>query len=330
MTQPKQPPFSKVISALLFDDEMLIHLLFRLSDMSPADFETFKNEWPKVDEERRTVLVRHMSDLSEDNYLVDFTPVFAHLFTDPSPLVRVAALDGVWDSEDLSLISPMLDLLHTDMNVDVRAAAARALAHYILLAEWGQIDNSHTDRIVAGLLAEYDDPKTPIELKRAALEAVSPAPHPRIYDLINDAYEDGSDELQLSAIFAMGVSADERWLLVLEHELTNPSPDFRAEAARACGIIGNQETVDSLEPLLNDEDVEVGIAAIYALGQIGGDRVFELLSRIADDPEYDVYYDAIEEALDEMEVMGGGLEMLYFPEDDDDPDDNILNDLRLN
>lgn len=330
MTKQKQLPFDKVISALFHDDELLIHNLFRLSDMSPADFETFKKEWPKVNEERRLELARHMSDLSEDNYLVDFTPVFAHLFGDPSPIVRIAALDGVWDSENLDLVNPMLTLLHTDEDVSVRAAAARALAHYILLAEWGQIDGSYTDEIVSRLLAEYDDPKAPIELKRAALEAVSPAPHPRIYQIINDAYEDGSDDLQLSAIFAMGVSADERWLPVLEHELNSPSPDFRAEAARACGIIGNQDTVDMLEQLLNDDDVEVGMAAIYAMGQIGGERVFELLSRIAEDPEYEVYYDAIDEALDEMEVMGGGLEMLFFPEDEDDSDDDILDELRLN
>ena len=330
MAKQKELPFAEVISALFFDDELLIHHLYRLSDLSSADFETFKREWPKVDEDRRLVLTRHMSDLSEDNYLVDFTPIFAHLFTDPSPSVRIAALDGVWDSEDKSLVRPILNLLHSDKDSAVRAAAARALAHYILLAEWGQIDDSHTDMIVEGLLAEYDDPKAPFEVKRAALESVSPAPHPRIPDMINDAYEDGPDELQLSAIFAMGVSGDERWLPILEQELSSPSPDFRAEAARACGIIGNQATIDALEPLLSDDDLEVGIAAIYAMGQIGGERVIELLSRLAEDPDYEAYYDAIEEALDEMDSIGDGLDLLVFSEDNQDLDDDILNDLRLN
>lgn len=330
MAKQKELPFVEVISALFFDDDLVIHQLFRLSDLSPADFRTFKSEWPKVGEDRRLALTRHMSDLSEENYLVDFTPIFAYLFTDPSPAVRIAALDGVWDSEDKGLVQPILNLLHSDGDNAVRAAAARALAHYILLAEWGQIDDSHTDMIVEGLLAEYDDPGAPFEVKRAALESVSPAPHPRIPDMINDAYEDGSDELQLSAIFAMGVSGDERWLPVLEQELSSPSPDFRAEAARACGIIGNQETIDFLEPLLSDDDLEVGIAAIYAIGQIGGERGFELLSRLAEDPDYEAYYDAIDEALDEMDPIGNGLDLLIFPEDNEDLDDDILDDLRLN
>lgn len=330
MAKQKELPFVEVISTLFFDDDLVIHQLFRLSDLSPADFRTFKSEWPKVGEDRRLALTRHMSDLSEENYLVDFTPIFAYLFTDPSPAVRIAALDGVWDSEDKGLVQPILNLLHSDGDNAVRAAAARALAHYILLAEWGQIDDSHTDMIVEGLLAEYDDPGAPFEVKRAALESVSPAPHPRIPDMINDAYEDGPDELQLSAIFAMGVSGDERWLPVLEQELSSPSPDFRAEAARACGIIGNQETIDFLEPLLSDDDLEVGIAAIYAIGQIGGERGFELLSRLAEDPDYEAYYDAIDEALDEMDPIGNGLDLLIFPEDNEDLDDDILDDLRLN
>lgn len=330
MTSKRELPFASVLEALFSAEDLPIHLIFRLSDLSDADFDRFKRGWSNVDEDRRVALARHMSDIAEENYLVDFSSLFAYMFDDESPVVRIAALDGVWDSEDQSLITSILELLATDKDTTVRVAAARALAHYILLAEWGQISDLHTDEIVDGLLAAYDNPRSPLDVKRAALEAVSPSSHPRVPELINNAYEEGSNDLQLSAIFAMGVSADERWLPYLEDELRSPSPDFRAEAARACGVLGGQSCVDALEQLIDDDDQEVGMAAITALGQIGGERAFTLLSRLAEDPNYEEYFDVIEDALDEMEWMDSAFDMLAFSDDDEDNEDDILDQLRLN
>lgn len=330
MTKQTDMPFASVLSSLFTNDDPPIHLLYRLSDLSEADFALFKKQWTQVEEDRRISLTRHMADIAEDNYLVDFAPVFAHLFTDEASAVRVAALDGVWDSESPEIIQPIIGMLKNDRDVSVRAAAARALAHYILLAEWGQIDGRLSEPIVDALLAEYERATTPPEVKRAALESVSSAPHPRIPELINDAYEEGSDDLQLSAIFAMGNTADDRWLPILEQELASPSADFRAEAARACGMIGAPAAVELLEQLLTDAEPEVGLAAVYALGQIGGDQAYELLARLADDPAYEDYYDAIDEALEEMEWADSEFDMLALPylEDEDDADSDV--DLRLN
>ena len=330
MTTQPETPFASVLEALFTAEDLPIHLLYRLSDMSESDFKQFKEGWSSAEETRRIALALHMAEIAEENYLIDFSPVFAFMFDDPSASVRIAALDGVWDSEDLSLVETILEMLAEDEDAGVRAAAARALAHYILLAEWGQISDSHTDTIVNSLLEAYDNRRNPLEVKRAALEAVSPSAHPRVPDMINDAYEEGSNEMQLSAIFAMGVSADERWLPYLEQELSSPSADFRAEAARACGVIGGESSVDALVQLIDDDDQEVGMAAISALGQIGGERAFELLSRLAEDPNYEEYYDVIEDALDELEWMDSAFDMLAFPGDDEDDEDDILDQLRLN
>jgi HEAT repeat protein len=327
MTNPHEIPFASVLTALFTDDEPPIHLIYRLSDLGEADFARFKAEWLEVNSHRRAVLARHMADISEDNYLVDFAPIFAFLFEDPEPSVRKAALDGVWDAEDTHLIDPIVNMLQRDADVSVQAAAARALAHYILLAEWGQIDAAQVAPIIEALLAECERPRAVDEIRRAALEAVASAAHPRIPELINDAYEDGSDDLQLSALFAMGHTADSRWLPILEQEMESPSADFRAEAARACGMIGDPASIDSLEQLLSDKDIEVGLAAVYALGQIGGDRAYELLSTMAEDPDFEEFHDAIDEALEEMEWLGGEFDILSFSDEDDD---DIMDDLRLN
>jgi len=331
MTPEQEMPFASVLEALFSAEDLPIYLLYRLSDLSDAEFEQFKQEWRDVDEQRRIAVVLHMSEIIEENFLVDFSPLFAHMFDDESAAVRVAALDGVWDSEDQSLVPLILDMLATDEDAGVRAAAARSLAHYILLAEWGQISDAYTGEIVDGLLAAYDNPRSSLEVRRAALEAVSASSHPRVPELITDAYEEGPNDLQLSAIFAMGISGDERWLPILEEELSSPSPDFRAEAARACGVIGGHSSIEALEQLIDDDDPEVGASAILALGQIGGERIFAMLSRLADDPNYEEYYDVIEDALDEMEWMDSSFDMLAFPDDDDDDDeDDILDELRLN
>ncbi len=299
--------------------------------MNKADFELFQREWLEVSEERRAALVRHMADIAEENYLVEFTPVFAHLFDDTYPTVRVAALDGVWDSTEPRLVRPIIGLLQSDRDVSVRAAAARALAHYVLLAEWGQVRPGVATPAVDALLAEYDRPNVPLEVKRAALEAVAAANHPRIPDMILNAYDDGPEDLQLSALFAMGLTADRRWLPILDEEMQSPSADFRAEAARAAGGLGSADSVDGLEGLLTGEDLEVAMAAVYALGQIGGDRATELLTRLSEDPDYEELYDAIDEALEEMEWIEGDFDLLALDEDEpEDDDDDLLDDLRAN
>ncbi len=327
MSKHKEIPFASVLTTLFTADQPPIHLIYRLSDLSAADMALFKQQWPAVSEERRAILARHMADIAEDNFVVDFAPLFAYLFEDASPAVRLAALDGVWDAEDPHLIAPILGMVQGDRDVSVRAAAVRALAHYVLLAEWGQISDTHTAPIVEALLAEYERPRAAEEIKRAALEAIAAASHPRIAELINDAYEEGSDQLQLSALFAMGNTADSRWLPILQQEMESPSADFRAEAARACGMIGDPDAVDNLEQLLGDKELEVGLAAVYALGQIGGDRAYELLEAMAEDPEFEEFHDAIDEALEEMDWLGGKLDLLDFSSGDDD---EYMDDLRLN
>ena len=322
--------FPAVLSALLGGDEVPVHLVYRLSDMSTDDFALFRRDWSEVSEDRRAALVRHMADIAEENYLVDFTPVFAYLFDDNYASVRQAALDGVWDSTDTHLVQPIIAMLRGDANVGVRAAAARALAHYVLLAEWGQIRSGAASPIVDALLAEYDRPTAPLEVKRAALEAVASSNHPRIPDLILNAYDDGPDELQLSAIFAMGLTADRQWLPILNDEMESPSADFRAEAARAAGSLGSADSIDALEGLLSDADLEVAIAAVYALGQIGGERATELLTRLSEDPNYEELYDAIDEALEEMDWVEGEFDLLALDGDALEDDDDLLDDLRAN
>jgi HEAT repeat protein len=319
------PPFETVMDDLFAGETVRIHQLYRLSDMSADETAQFKREWASADDDRRVAMVKHMAELAEDNYLVDFAPVFAFMFQDSLPEIRQAALEGVWDSTDTDLIAPIIGMLRTDESIAVRASAARALAHYVLLTEWAQMDRRHTQAAVEALLATLAERETAAEVRRAALEAVASAGDPAIAGHIQDAYDNGATDMQLSALFAMGNSADPRWLPIVLEELSSPDPDVRAEAARAAGGIGSTAAVSELIEMTADDELEVAEAAVLALGQIGSDEVTEFLNRLAEDDEYADLHEAVYEALDEMEWAGGDFDLLTLSGDDDFLDDDYLN-----
>lgn len=322
--EEKALPFSVVLDELFADETVPVHLLFRLSDMEPAEFEEFKKRWPGVPDERRRVIMRHLADLMEENFAVDFAPVLSFALEDPLPEVRVAALDGLWDTTDLRLIGPVARLMQTDETVSVRAAAAAALAHYLLMAEWGQLPKRIIPGIVADLLAVYDDPDTAVNVRRAALEALGAADHPRVPEMITDAYENDDPAMQLSALFAMGNSADRRWVPTLLAEMESYDPDMRAEAARAIGLIGSSDAIPALANLTVDEDEGVRLAAVAALGRIGSEEAQAILLGMLHDAEQAELHELIEEALEDQALLGGELTLLDIEIDENDPPEGNL------
>jgi hypothetical protein len=319
-----EKPFSEVLTALFTNSTVPIQELYRLSDMSVAETAEFESRWPGVDDERRRVIARHMADLTEDNYVVDFSPAFGFMLQDPAVPVRLAALDGMWDTTNTSLIGAITDRLQQDDSTEVRAAAAAALAHFVIMAEWGQLPRHISTRLVEMLLHEYDKPDTPLAVKRAALEAMSAANHPRIEELILAAYHSGHFEMQLSAVFAMGSSADSRWLPTVLDEMENDEPAMQAEAARAAGTIGEDQAIPALTRLVLHEERMVALTAVHALGQIGGNTAYRVLTTLIDDPEFERLHRAASEALEEMDWLGGNLGFGTFLDDVDDEDDDYL------
>ena len=324
MDQLTKRPFEDLFASIASEQPLPIHLLFRLSDLKPDEMALFQRQWPTLDEERRRVILRHLVDISEENFSVDFAPVFGYCLHDSSASVRQAALDGLWDSTDVRLIEPIIQLMKQDESTAVREAAARSLAHYVLLGEWGEIPDRYSTIMVTNLLAVYDDPETAVSVQRAALEALGAASHPRISGLIRDAYESDDAGMQLSAVFAMGNNADPRWLPVIVGEMEAYDADMRAEAARAAGAIGEQDVISELAELVYDEVSEVQEAAILALGQIGGETASQILSDLLDDEEFEPLHELVELALDEMSWIDDDLTVLNFDYDDLDDENDLI------
>src|SRR5690554_6901230 len=94
-------PFSEVLDRLFSNSRVPVSLVYRLSDMSPEEMGHFEARWAEQPTERRRVIARHMADISEENFIVDFSPTFLRLLSDTSAEVRRAAVEGLWDTSNL-------------------------------------------------------------------------------------------------------------------------------------------------------------------------------------------------------------------------------------
>lgn len=322
----KAPNYAELISKLQdVDHELSVSSYYYLSDL-PAEYAAeLKSVWPAIDDSRRETIARSMADIAENNYQVDFSPIAADLLTDDSEKVRLAALDMLWDTDKISLVKPIVHLMKNDASTAVRASAAGSLGHYLLMAQWGEISLDVEEPIATELISQITNPVTPLPVRRAALESVSCVPLPEIQTYIRDAYESGVAEMELSAIFAMGRSADAMWLPIIQNELESSDTEMRVEAAKAAGIIGDSSFAEKLAEIArDDEDLEVQIAAVHALGLIGNAVATQTLSDMAEEAEADALIDAIEEALEDMAMMGLDLDLSIIDWEEDDDDEGLI------
>ena len=290
----------------LADDtqELSIASLYVLSGLEQADLARVRAAWPSIPADRRHAIVRHLVDASESNFEVDFGAIFRLGLTDAEPEVRAAAIDGLWEEDDVGLIQPLISLMQNDESEAVRVAAASSLGHFVLAGELEDLPAAKAEPVVTALREAIEDDDETIEVRRRAVEAIGYSGAEGVADLIQAAYDDDDDLMRSSAVLAMGRSADPRWAEVALRETDSPDPQMRYEAARACGELQNQDALPALSRLLDDPDDQVREGAVWALGQIGGSESRRLLTAILEDEDSDLK-EAAEAALDELEFMSG-------------------------
>jgi HEAT repeat protein len=150
--------------------------------------------------------------------------------------------------------------------------------------------------------------------------------HEWVRDLIEDAYSSGERRLQISAVHAMGRSADADWLPTIVEEMHNEDPEMRFEAAQAAGELGEEDIIPELASLTQDEDAEVQEAAIAALGHIGGPAARSVLHSVASESNDERVLESVTDALSEADFVEDPLGVkLYLDrsvaEDRDEDDD---------
>jgi HEAT repeat protein len=285
--------------------------LMILSDMAPEGLEILRDVWPDVSAERREDVLQRLIELSEDNLDADFNDLFRFCLSDENPAVKAKAMEGLWECDDRTLVTPLTNLLEHDPSDQVRAAAATALGKFALLSMSGKMLSKDGERIKESLIQTIEDSDESQDVRRRAIEAVAPFNTPEVQEIIQDAYESDQFEMKCSAVYAMGKSCDPQWLPIILAELRNPLAAMRYEASHACGEFGEEPAVPHLLALFDDDDHQTQVSAISAVGAIGGSLARKALLRCLKSSD-DLAVEAAQEALDNLD---DGDESLGFASD---------------
>jgi len=296
------PPVEQTIAKLSNADKKLLDSwLTDLSSLNSAELKLLDQAWATIEPKRRRQIMYRLVELAEDSFELDFDNIFKGRLKDEDDEVRSKAIEGLWESEETSLIDPLIDLLERDKSEKVQAAAAIALGKFALLAELEKLRPNHKAKIAKSLLAVINDKGKPVEVKRRALEAAAPLTLPQMKKAIAEAYQSGNSKFRISALLAMGKSCNPYWLPILLKELTSADAEIRYEAAGACGELGEEEAASYLTELVSDPDIDVRLAAIQALGKIGGPEAKGCLEKCLGSSN-EVIKEAAEQALSQLEV----------------------------
>jgi len=294
--------------------------LYALSDLSIRDYERLRNEWPMIAVDRRRATVEQLVERAQEDISLQLGRLLRLALTDDDAGVRQIAVEGLWDDEQGDLIGPFVYMLDNDPEEAVRAAVACALGPYVLAGELDELDAALAMRAEEALLSILNNETEPLAVQCRALESIAYSGETGVRQLIEDAYYSPYEEMRISALYAMGRSADVRWRGLVRAELQNPSSSMRAGAAIACGELEARTATEDLLLLLNDEEEDVRLAAIFALGRIGGREAREALQSVAGS-EFQIEAAAAEDALEEMLFYGDDGDISLYDETGEDEED---------
>jgi hypothetical protein len=294
-------PLDSLLSSNNISDDLTGAQLAELTHLEGKELESFKQAFTVMSASQRLNIIGRLVELAENNVELNFDGIFKLCLNDSDPEVRSLGVEGLWENEETSLITPLLNLLTKDDSEKVRAIAATALGRFVLLGEHGKLRPFHLDRISSSLLGTIRNVQLSEEVRRRALEAVSPLNTPEVHSEISAAYNDLNPRLRISSVYAMGRNCDTVWLPIIENELTNIDPEMRFEAATALGELGDESAAASLIKMGSDSDTEVQMAVIQALGKIGGMKAKEFLQNLLGSRDAAIR-DIARQSLDELQA----------------------------
>jgi HEAT repeat protein len=293
--------FQKVLDSLLGDSrEFPRRYLQEFSDIGAPELKSLLDVWPRVELSRKLTLLEELDVLAENDTLVSFDDFASALLTDPDPQIRTRAIRLLDESEDVKLVPSYLDMLRNDPDINVRAEAATALNLFVDLGELEEISkNIHRqveDALLAAITSEDD-----VRVRRAALESIGYSSRPEVVTLIESSFQREDPNWQVSALTAMGRSADERWAEEVTRALVNENDNIRRAAVQAAGELPLKTTRPLLLRMLGEEEESSVLSAlIWSLSQIGGEDVRTYLVNLLDTMEDEEQIAFLEEALDNL------------------------------
>lgn len=298
--------FQKTLAALLDPKGKLSHqALQEFSDIDPASLKDLMAAWPRLPRDRKRRLLEELQGLSEEDTLVSFDDLARALLTDEDPRVRISALRLLDECEDGKLTPVYLNLLSNDADSQVRAAAAAALGLFVHLGELDKVPQKTRHQIEEALLSKAGSDDV-AAVRRSALESLGYSSRPEVATLIKSAFQRDDPDWQVSALLAMGLSADEAWEEQVLSSLLHDNLQVQLAAVQSAGELGLSSARTILLNLLEEnEDDQISATAIWSLSQIGGEDARVYLQNLLDQSEDD----------DQIEFLEQALENLAFTED---------------
>ncbi|MEA3459134.1 MAG: HEAT repeat domain-containing protein [Chloroflexota bacterium] len=293
--------------------------LYGLSGMGEKEMKRFVQAWSKVPIERRRRILKLLVELTEFSFVVDFGAAFRLCLTDEDAKVRKTAIEGLWEDKDVVLMDTLVRMLKNDPSAQVRATAATALGRFVLLGELGKLKTGFQASAEEALLEAIHSDSQALEVRRRAVESIACSGRQEVRSIIEAAYHHEHEKMRVSAVFAMGRSADPYWSETVIAELASPDSEMRYEAACACGELEVPDLVPYLAALIRDPDREVQEASIWALGHVGGNEAQRILEECYEDGD-EYLCEAAEKALEYLEFMRGSS---AIPSLDDNLEDEM-------
>lgn len=323
--------FQIVVDSLLENGKEFPRLyLQEFSDLGTLELRTLLDVWERVDLSRKLTLLDELSVLAASDTLVSFDDFARAMLTDSDPQVRTRAIRLLDESEALDLVPSYLDMLRNDPDVNVRADAARILNIYVDLGELEEIPENVYHQVEDALLITVTSDDN-VRVRRAALESLGYSSRPEVATLIESSFHREDPNWKVSALTAMGRSADDRWDEDVTRSLVSENDDIRKAAVQAAGELSLKSTRPLLLKMLGEEEDDTVLSAvIWSLSQIGGEDVRTYLENLLDQLEEDDEQIAfLEEALDNLAftedlerfdllAVDPADELVELEEDDDD------------
>jgi hypothetical protein len=297
----EQTPFQVVIDALFNESkEIPPHYLTRFSDIDPDALRALMEVWPRVELDRKLLLLDRLNALANEDTLVCFDDLGRALLDDDESRVRIRAMRLLVECEDHRLVPIYIEMLTKDSEVAVRAEAASTLGIFVQLGEFEDIP-SDVHRQVEDVLLEVLNGEDDASVRRRALEALGFSSRDEVPVLIESSVNRQNPDWKASAVFAMGRSNDERWAEHVIRAIVSEHRNIRLAAVQASGELGLELARPLLLRLLEEELDEIIMgAAIWSLSQIGGEDVRLYLQNLLDNVEDDHQAAFLEEALDNL------------------------------
>ena len=247
--------------------------LAQLSGLAGDEAAKLDEAWGALGVERKRGLLERLVELAEDNAELDFRPcVSGRRWKTRTRSVRQRAVQGLWESDDRTLIAPLAGMLANDPAVEVRTAAAMSLGRFAALVQEGKLIATgraagagvadagvRRRRRGHGGAAQGDRGRRLVSTRPVGDRGQSATPTPA-----------GTAGSMQSAVYAMGQSSNADWLRTVLEETGSGHSGIRYEATVAAGKLGDEEVAPRIALLLLDDDQQVRIAAVRALGEVGG------------------------------------------------------------